>query len=142
MGAGLYSHLVCASTRMLYQYWHASQIGALSPQSTERVQGLLLRICITCDRYVDKAPTSGDRLAQAVAEELDLRKDLDVSVLRVACLNGCKHSCQTMLTGGEPVRIGGLKPEDARFLVEIAAVYCSGGKVFDMVSNRTSELVS
>ncbi len=126
----------------MYQYWHASQIGALSPQSAGRLQGLLLRICITCDRYVDRAPTSGDRLAQAVVEGLALRQELDISVLRVACLNGCKHSCQTMLTGREPVRIGGLKPEDARFLVEIAAVYCSGGEVFDMMSKRSSELVS
>jgi predicted metal-binding protein len=142
MGASPYSHLVCASTRSMYQYWHASQIGALSPQSTERVQGLLLRICITCDRYVDRVPTSGERLAQAATDALVLRPELDISVLRVACLNGCKLSCQTMLTGREPVRIGGLKPEDAGFLVEIAAVYCSGGEVFDMVSKRSSELVS
>jgi predicted metal-binding protein len=126
----------------MYQYWHASQIGALSPQSVERVQGLLLRICITCDRYVDRAPTSGDRLAQAVVQGLARRPELDISVLRVACLNGCKHSCQTMLTGREPVRIGGLEPKHAGFLVEIAAVYCSGGEVLDMVSNWSNELVS
>jgi hypothetical protein len=47
-----------------------------------------------------------------------------------------------MLTGGEPARLGGLKPEDAGFLVEIAAIYCSGGNVLDMISNRSSELVS
>jgi hypothetical protein len=47
-----------------------------------------------------------------------------------------------MLTGREPVSIGGLEPKDAGFLVEIAAVYCSGGEVLDMVSNRSSKLVS
>lgn len=103
---------------------------------------MLLRICITCDRYVDSAPTSGERLAQAADAGLSLRPGLDISVLRVACLNGCKHACQAMLTGSEPARLGGLKPEDAGFLVEIAAVYCSGGNVLDMISNRSSELVS
>lgn len=78
-------------------------------------------------------------MAQAVAQGLALLPELDMSVLRVACLNGCKNSCQTMLTGREPVGIGGLKLEDAGFLVEIAAVYCSGGEVFDMISNHSSE---
>ena len=97
---------------------------------------LLLRICITCDRYRDSAPTSGARLAQAVSEGLADHRDLDLTILRVACLNGCTRSCQAMLTGREPVRIEGLRPQDAGLLINIAAVYCYGGNVLDMLPNR------
>jgi predicted metal-binding protein len=97
---------------------------------------LLLRICITCDRYVDRPPTSGERLADAVCRRLEARPDLDLSVLRVACLNGCKRSCQALLTGREPVRVEGLLPDDAGFLVDLASVYCCGGQVVAMLANR------
>lgn len=99
---------------------------------------LHLRICVSCDRYLDRAPTAGYRLAQAVSEQLARRPDVDICVLQVACLSGCKHACQTMLTGREPARVGGLTPDDACFLVELAAVYCSGGEVFGMIAGRSN----
>lgn len=103
---------------------------------------MLLRICITCDRYGNRTPSSGERLAQMVAHGVALRHELDVSILRVACLNGCKNACQVMLTGRDPVRIGNLRPEDASFLVDIAAVYWSGGDVIDIMSVRSSSPLS
>ena len=63
---------------------------------------MLLRICITSDRYGNRTPSSGERLAQMVAHGVALRHELDVSILRVACLNGCKNACQVMLTGRDP----------------------------------------
>lgn len=100
---------------------------------------MLIRICVTCDRYVDKASTTGNRLAQAVTERLMLDPKIGASVLRVACLNGCKNSCQVILTGREPVRLGGLKPDDAAFIVELAAIYCSGRAVLGMLPDRLRE---
>lgn len=93
---------------------------------------MLLRICVTCDRNRPDAPSAGEELAADLAQRLDARRDLACSVLRVACLSGCKHPCQALLTGGRPLQIGGLNRSDASFLLDAAAHYASGGEASDL----------
>lgn len=99
---------------------------------------MLLRICVTCDRYQQDQPAAGHRLALAAAEILAARPEFGCSILRVACLNGCKGPCRALITGRRPLRIGGLNPADASFLVDLAGTYALDGDTTAMMASVPS----